>query len=372
MYELQNGEIIFYENSYDNPPLKRYKFKDTALISYSEEFSHSGETPMIVRMTMSPAIQDYGKLWVKSWHENWVEPNDANTSAIHSNESESPTQSNLDQLPNTVLAPLTNEDLILLNSDLDNVDLLNQFIEKPELVDAWGMLKSLGEESLKIDSVWLKRVSDWDSVGIQFTKEDDKLKLIDASGNIFGEFKNENLLPNKYVNVGVLKGDIINGYQLVESRGNLGFKRIPDKSPYSASELTMLTQHPNAHVLERHSFDVTDDSLIKRANEGIAPDGSRIGRRNRPPVKPPHSSKFENSSQLKLALENTKPGTLAFNSVGVDNGVKVVTHELFDGTMYGKGVPKNGNTFIESTKVRAVYREVSPNNFQLLTMFPDF
>ena len=35
-------------------------------------------------------------------------------------------------------------------------------------------------------------------------------------------------------------------------------------------------------------------------------------------------------------------------------------------------IPKYGNTFVKSKKVRAVYKEVSSGNYQLLTMFPDF
>ncbi len=76
--------------------------------------------------------------------------------------------------------------------------------------------------------------------------------------------------------------------------------------------------------------------------------------------------------QLKKALTNTEPGSTAFNATPANSGRKSVIHELTDGTFYGKGVPRNSGTFKKSTKVRAGYREVSPGNWQLVTMFPDF
>ena len=247
------------------------------------------------------------------------------------------------------------------------------FGRNPDLVDTWKKLDDLGETALKTDVDWLKRVDDWDGAGVQLSKNGDNLKLSDGSGNALGEFKNGELIPEtgKYANTGTPKGDVVNGYQVVDNGGQLGIKRVPDKSSYNASELTELTQHPNAHVLERHGHDVPDEALIKRANEGIAPDGSNIGNPSSP-VKPPYSSKFETPDQLKLALDNTRPGTPAFNAAPTKNGTKVVIHELTGGASYGKGVPRDGNIFETSTKVRAVYREVSPGNFQLLTMFPDF
>ena len=173
------------------------------------------------------------------------------------------------------------------------------------------------------------------------------------------------MLPDKYGD-GTHIGEPRNGYQLVDDAGELKMKRKPDVSGYDADDLTKLTEHRDAHVLERHGHDVTDDALVKRANTGTAPDG------NNPGFKPPYSSKFESPDQVKKALANTEPGTAAFNNAPVNYGTKVVYHTLTDGSTYGKGVPRDGSSFLQSTKVRAVYREVSPGNFQLLTMFPDF
>ncbi|WP_027413518.1 type VI secretion system tube protein TssD, partial [Aquimarina muelleri] len=35
-YYLSEGEVVFYFNSFDNPPLKRYKFNDAAIVEYRE------------------------------------------------------------------------------------------------------------------------------------------------------------------------------------------------------------------------------------------------------------------------------------------------------------------------------------------------
>ena len=261
-----------------------------------------------------------------------------------------------------------------LRSDLlKNQDLRETFENDIELLDSWKKLDELGEEGHRNNIDWLKRVDDWSAADVSLSKSDDSLKLLDASGSNFGQVKNGELIPEtgKYFDTGTPKGDVVNGYQVVDNGGELGIRRVPDRSAYDSSELTELTQHPRAHVLERHGHDVPDEALIKRANEGIAPDGSNIGDPANP-VPPPYSSKFENTDQLKLALENTRPGTPAFNATPVDNGKKIVFHELTDGSSYGKGVPKHGNVFETATKVRAVYHEVSPGNFELFTMFPDF
>jgi len=129
-------------------------------------------------------------------------------------------------------------------------------------------------------------------------------------------------------------------------------------------------QHPDAHVLERHGHDVIDEALITRATTGIAPDDFTVKKISKL-TKPPYSSKFESPQQVRQALTNTRPNTPAFNSAPITNGRKVVVHELANGATYGKGVQRDGNTFLQSTKVRAVY-ENKNGSLQLITMYPDF
>ncbi|NJO00939.1 MAG: hypothetical protein HC880_03920 [Bacteroidia bacterium] len=225
-------------------------------------------------------------------------------------------------------------------------------------------MDNLGETSLKTDVKWLQRVTDWDAAGVRLSKNGSNLKLADVSGNTLGEFKNGNLLPEKYATTGTPRGEVVNGYQVVDNNGTLALKRVPDKSAYNASELTELTQHPNAHVLERHGHDVTDDALIKRAQTpSVAPDGNVA---NNPPS---HSSKFNSPDDLREGLNSTKPGTTAFNN-GVQQGnTRVVTYTSTK--VLGKGVSRNGSSFVDMQKVKAVYRDVGGGNYQLITMYPE-
>ena len=278
------------------------------------------------------------------------------------------------QATETLIATLKNSNLSenslkLLFKDLENTNFAKALAENPKLVNAWKKLDDLGETTLKTDVDWLKRVDDWDGAGVQLSKNGDNLKLADGSGNALGEFKNGDLLPEKYdfpVNASSTPvGDVNNGYQVFkDGSGNLSVRRVPDKSPYNASELTELTQHPNAHVLERHGHDVTDDALIKRAQTpSVAPDGKVA---NNPP---PHSSKFNSADDLKEGLNNTRPGTTAFNN-GVQQGnTRIVTYTSTK--VLGKGVPRNGNSFVNMQKVKAIYRDVGGGNYQLITMYPE-
>ena len=178
--------------------------------------------------------------------------------------------------------------------------------ETPDLSDAWRKLDDLdADDALKNDIDFLKNVKDWDGGGAKLTKNaNGNLDLVDASGSKIAEVKNGNVLPERYGD-GTPIGEPKNGYQLVDDGGELKMKRTPDTSGYDADELAKLTDHPNAHTLERHGHDVTDDALIKRANEGIAPDGTTIGSSGPPYPKPAYSSKFDSPEKLKDALDQT-------------------------------------------------------------------
>ncbi len=266
---------------------------------------------------------------------------------------------------------LSNAEIIRFSDDFvrSSSSVIRKFDSDPALVDGWKKLEDLGETTLKTNVDWLKRVNDWSDAGVQLSKNGNNLKLSDASGNALGEFKNGYLQPEKYdypINISSTSvGDVNNGYQVFKDRnGNLSVRRIPDKSPYNASELTELTQHPDAHVLERHGHDVTDDALIKRAQTpSFAPDGRMV---NNPPL---YSSKFNSADDLREGLNNTKPGTTAFKNA-VPQGNTIVV--LYTSTrVLGKGVPRNGNSFVNMRKVKAIYRDVGGGNYQLITMYPE-
>ncbi|NVK83697.1 MAG: hypothetical protein HWE21_05215 [Cytophagia bacterium] len=196
---------------------------------------------------------------------------------------------------------------------------------------------------------------------------DGTLIKISKNTDEIGVVKNGDLIPTKYGSSGSPIGDPEGGYQLFKNGDNYSYKRTPDVSGYSSSDLTKLTEHPNAHVLERHGHDVSDEALIKRANTGIAPDGSTIPSGN----PPPYSSKFSNTNTLKEALNNTQPGTSAWNSGTQSGNRRIVTYISSNGSL-GKGVPAYGNSFQSTNKALAIYEDIGGGNYRLLTMYPDF
>lgn len=146
---------------------------------------------------------------------------------------------------------------------------------------------------------------------------------------------------------------------------------MPETGGYSQAELDLLTQNPASHVLEKHGHDVTDAALIKRATgEGspvsghsYSPDGELAGI-------PPYSSKFSSQQAVKDALDNVKPGTPAFaaRELNPATGNWIVEHP----GNFGYGYAGNtGSGPIPMVKVKAVYKEVSPGNFEMITMFPE-
>lgn len=257
--------------------------------------------------------------------------------------------------------------------------LADAFEDNPDLIGAWSLLDDAGVV-LRKDPAWLKRVDDWQSNGIRVEPDvgQNKLKLLNENGGSeVAEVTSEGaLVPKKYDFVpskgkpkpgGKPIGEPQNGYQVYKHGDEVSVRRVADKSGYSQSQLNELTQHPKAHVLERHGHDVTDDALIRRANTGIAPDGSTTA--NRKP--PPYSSKFDSPQKVIEALNNTKPGTPAFNNGIQQNDRRIVEFTSTTGD-FGKGVRKDGFTFETTNKVLAIYQDLGGGDYQILTMYPDF
>jgi hypothetical protein len=73
---MEDGEIHFYENGFNEAVTRKYKFKDTYIVAFSEIFStyHTGN--MHTQLTISPAIQDYGAKLVKHWNKSWIPPSE--------------------------------------------------------------------------------------------------------------------------------------------------------------------------------------------------------------------------------------------------------------------------------------------------------
>lgn len=74
--KMEKGEVAFYAEGFENSPTRRYKFDDAFLIYFSEVFNATGEDPLLTMITISPAIQNYGKELVKPWNIHWIPPSE--------------------------------------------------------------------------------------------------------------------------------------------------------------------------------------------------------------------------------------------------------------------------------------------------------
>ncbi len=77
--KMEQGKVCFYENGFEYPPTKTYKFEDAHLIYFREVFFAEGTQPMQTILTISPAIQNYGADLVKLWNHNWKPPQEYQT-----------------------------------------------------------------------------------------------------------------------------------------------------------------------------------------------------------------------------------------------------------------------------------------------------
>ncbi|WP_268846314.1 type VI secretion system tube protein TssD [Flavobacterium aestivum] len=73
---MEDGEIHFWDKGINEAVTRKYKFKDTYIVGFSEIFStyHTGN--MQTHLTISPAIQDYGAKLVKHWNKSWIPPSE--------------------------------------------------------------------------------------------------------------------------------------------------------------------------------------------------------------------------------------------------------------------------------------------------------
>ena len=190
-------------------------------------------------------------------------------------------------------------------------------------------------------------------------------------------------MPERYENRGprdseVSHGDPIDGYQLVsyQENGSLvyAYRRAPPTADYSTTNLNLLTSHQNAHTLDRHGPDISDEALIRRANEGIAPDGSTRGgpRPDGTYFSPIMSSRFDSPQELQAALRHTREGTEAFANgiVNPNNPNRMtVTYSSTDGRTFGSGVARGTTELTPLHSVTAQYENVD-GVWQLVTMHP--
>ena len=270
----------------------------------------------------------------------------------------------------------------LFNACNENPELTKAIKENPALIDSFKKLDDAGiNDVIKNNPDVLKQITKWSDDGISVAPDmsSNSLKLFgnNGGGKIAEMSSDGKLIPSKYDfdpstqkyrPNGTPIGEPQNGYQMFKHGDDISVRRVPDKSGYSETDLNKLTEHPRAHVLERHGHDVTDEALVKRANEGVAPDGSSTYSGNAPP----YSSKFENTEKLKEALNNTKPGTGNFNPPS--NGNSYAFDYPASGqasTPFGYGIPSGGDisSSVQMYRVKVVYKKQN-GVWKLLTMYP--
>jgi len=248
--------------------------------------------------------------------------------------------------------------------NISDVDVL-KFRDNPKMVDAW---EGLSKTDIRTDVSWLTRAGKWIDEGAEFAA--DGSGKLSKNGEQILAVKNNKILPDKYdypSTTGTPIGEASNGYQVIKNGGNISVRRVPDEAPYANTVYkTKLTEHSNAHVLERHGHDVTDDALIKRANEGIAPDGSTTFSGN----PPPYSSKFGSPDKIKEVLDNVGPGSANWNPPSSGNSY-AFNYPLTGAasSSFGIGVPRGGNNSLPMHRVKVVYKKEG-GVWKLLTMYP--
>jgi hypothetical protein len=253
----------------------------------------------------------------------------------------------------------------------DAEDAILDVLQGTKGIEAWEGLKNT---PAKTNVNWLNRAKEWLTDGAELI-EDNGRTLLKNQGSEVAEIKNGQLLPfnhSKYENKFPLSnpttvGEAIDGYQIVRDGNDWRVRRVPNTAPYLQSELTELTQHPDAHVLERHGPDVSIEALSRRATDGIAPDGSTTFNGN----PPSHSSKFETSQRLKDALsQHPKPGTAGFNPPASGNSYPINFPDIGeDLTPFGFGIPSGGGNPVQMNRVKIIYKK-DGGVWKINTMYP--
>ncbi len=167
---LTKGALVFYKESFNNPPAFTYKFNDAALIKYSEEFSAQDDTPMTLKMTISPAIQEYKEQTVvKHWQENWTPPSEKTPYQAVENKELQLTKAHFEDLDgNPISADFIGDSILVIETqnrqgeklDIDLADKNHDFIYKgKKLKDDVLTSITITGDSTKIPLTIIQQVS---------------------------------------------------------------------------------------------------------------------------------------------------------------------------------------------------------------------
>jgi hypothetical protein len=83
---FEKGEIRFYEEGFDDVPMRTYKFDDAYPIYFEEVFNAHDDQQLLIIMTISPAIQEYGSKLIKDWNVSYIPPADPSPSQTEEEE----------------------------------------------------------------------------------------------------------------------------------------------------------------------------------------------------------------------------------------------------------------------------------------------
>ena len=84
------------------------------------------------------------------------------------------------------------------------------------------------------------------------------------------------------------------------------------------------------------------------------------------------SSRFDSPEQLETALQNTGPGTPAFNRITPNSNTPnrmTVIHQLPPGETYGSGVPAGGSNLVQLQSVTVKYERID-GVWHVASMYP--
>jgi len=170
--------------------------------------------------------------------------------------------------------------------------------------------------------------------------------------------------PNRAIPV----GDIENGFQTFKIGDEYYLGKVTNNGTLNSTDIEDLTALSNSHTIARHGPNVTDDQLLLRAREGIAPDGFRG---NNPP---PYSSAFD-SEALLVASKNealTKVHDPNYFT-SPDPQTRIVKFESSEAV--GRGFARDaalGSDPVVMKNVRAIMKlDAATNQWKILTMHPE-
>lgn len=271
----------------------------------------------------------------------------------------------LDQLPDEKAKKLLDD----LKNEPNFPDIANALESNPSLIKAWKAFDDIDGSLLRLDEIWLNRMKLWLDEGIELSSAGNSMIIVKYDIHQIGLIFNGKLLSVNYspsFSGTTLVGSVTNACGLFTDGIRYYVKRIPDASSFTSAEMAILKAHPNAHCLEKHNFDVTDEALQWRGITGVAPNGQQGN--------VVHAARFNSAADIQLALTELGPGTPRYNAVFATitpGQTGFAVDHTFPNSM-GMGYRKETLDLVPTVNyVLAAYKlDVTTGNYYLVTMYP--